>query len=259
MISTGPTYYNTFVNPNQGLNRSPSMNGGQFNQGSGQINSLPSFTSARNAQDAVNIANQYDQAAGIQNYNNSYITDYWNKFGANDPGYLQTRVLNGMAQAGGNMSPWQSLESPTAGGGWGPGTAGWGPDTPNNSQYAMQSTGPQYANNAQSVANWRGMQQMRQNQQPMYNNSGMNPYLGMSGYSNYGMNQLPGMNQNYNMQQGNPFFSSLAPSLYSSMLNNPALYGSAGTPGPNNPNYYSYYDPNSGQTKYAQNGTMHTM
>lgn len=109
------------LDPSQSLS-TVSGNGGA----PGQMNSsLSPFTAGMTPDQVTALVQQYNQAAGLQNADPSIWNQYWTQFGAKDPGYFQTRLLNGINAAGGNMSPWQSLQSPTAGGGWGPGTAGY--------------------------------------------------------------------------------------------------------------------------------------
>lgn len=86
----------------------------------------PAFTAGMTADQAQAVANQYLQQAGLPPDTGGMWGQYWTQFGQNDPNYFQTRLLNGMAQQGGNMTPWSSLQSSTAPGGWGQGTSGFG-------------------------------------------------------------------------------------------------------------------------------------
>jgi hypothetical protein len=89
--------------------------------------SLPQFSSSMTPDQAQALANQYLQAAGLPPDSGGQWAQYWQQFGQNDPNYFTTRLLNGAAQQGGNMAPFQSLKSASAPGGWGPGTSGYGP------------------------------------------------------------------------------------------------------------------------------------
>lgn len=95
----------------------------------GGSSSLPTFSAGMTSQQAQDLANQYLQAAGLPPDSGGTWANYWTQFGQNDPNYFMTRLLNGAAQQGGNMTQFQSLQSPTAPGGWGPGTSGFGPAT----------------------------------------------------------------------------------------------------------------------------------
>jgi hypothetical protein len=88
---------------------------------------LPTFSGSMTPAQAQALANQYLQAAGLPPDTGGMWGQYWTQFGQQDPNYFMTRLLNGAAQQGGNMSPWTSLQSSTAPGGWGPGTSGYGP------------------------------------------------------------------------------------------------------------------------------------
>lgn len=98
----------------------------QPNPQMGQAASLGQFSGSMTPDQAQSLANQYLQAAGLPPDTGGMWSQYWTQFGSKDPNYFMTRLLNGMATQGGNMSQFQSQQSPTAPGGWGPGTSGFG-------------------------------------------------------------------------------------------------------------------------------------
>lgn len=85
------------------------------------------FTSGMSQADLNTMIGRYYATAGLPVPTDYSMWDnYYNQWGSNDPNYYQTRLLNGLSQmSGANMSAWNGLQSPTAAGGWGPGTAGY--------------------------------------------------------------------------------------------------------------------------------------
>ena len=86
---------------------------------------VPQFTAGMTPDQVRAAANQYIAAAGLPNTDNGqyWVDLYASSGGATDPGYFQTKLLNGIQQNGGNMTPF-GPPSATAPGGYGPGTSG---------------------------------------------------------------------------------------------------------------------------------------
>ena len=113
--------------------------------------SMPTLTPGMTDDQVRAAVNQYIQAAGLPNTDNG---QYWvNLYKQNptDPGYTQTRMLNGIQQNGGNMQPFQALLGSNIPGGYGPGTAGAaGSGTGGPGGYTPGAGANQYGNMAGS-------------------------------------------------------------------------------------------------------------
>lgn len=92
----------------------------------GDQSAVPQFTAGMTPDQVRAAANQYIAAAGLPNTDNGqyWVDLYASSGGATDPGYFQTKLLNGIQQNGGNMTPF-GAPSATAPGGYGPGTSGY--------------------------------------------------------------------------------------------------------------------------------------
>ncbi len=90
----------------------------------GTASTMPQFTAGMTDDQVRQMAMQYITAAGGSDPNNAqYWVDQYHQYGVSDPGYFQTKLLNGIQSTGGNMTPF-GPPSATAPGGYGPGTSG---------------------------------------------------------------------------------------------------------------------------------------
>ena len=85
---------------------------------------MPQFTAGMTDDQVRQMAMQYITAAGGSDPNQAqYWVDQYHQYGVSDPGYFQTKLLNGIQSTGGNMTAF-GPPSATAPGGYGPGTSG---------------------------------------------------------------------------------------------------------------------------------------